>query len=303
MEKKKYSFRKPGDTYFSFKETKGDLEIFKNTVMYEKEAEGGGVTGASSEMLLFKLDKEIYEALKNWIPRKESKIDYKDRCYIDKRRILRQLSVKDEIENYVDIVADDVYDSLRQNFIFTVNEKDREFIKNIIDIEDIYFWQQIRTLLIDGFLCYEIIFAKEKPFALNPIDPTTLIVSPTEDGKVEWIQYPDNDKLKRVLFNDQIIYMSYSYGNDYFHTSYVEQLKESYERLKVAESSLFYNASGPKLTIKDVKWLSKCLDRASRIPEMKLNYGESDDPRYNHFIRRIVNIFKKDMLEKILKLK
>lgn len=314
MEKKEnYQLKKAGDTHLSFREKEGSLEIIQNTVQYEKWSKKGGVEGATSEKILLTLNRDVYEALKNWInvSKKDKQIDYRDRTYLDKRKTLRQLSVKDEIKNYIDIVSDDVWDRIK---IFNVGRYD--FIKSIIDLDDINFYSTIKTLLIDGFLAYEIIYNEEqnKITGLNPIDPISLIVKPDpdNDNKFSWIQYPDNDSMRRVLTNDQIIYFSYSRGAEYYHISYVEELKESYEKFKMAESAHLYVtvATGAKgdMDLDSVKWLEKNMNRTSKIPNDKLSfevyqYIEKSNDKYEKFLTRISDIFKIKMFDKLLDIK
>lgn len=309
MEKKSYSLRKPGDTYIIFKEVKGDLEIFRNTVMYEKESENGGVGGASSEKLLLHIDSEIYESLKNWIDSnniKPKKIDYQDRTYLDKRKILRQLSIKDEIDDCLDIVTDEVFDCIMYNFRHSAYRSIKERVG--IDIDDLTFWHYIRTLLVDGFLAFEVIFKDNKPIDLKPIDPLTMIAQHDPQTKnMFWIQFPDQPEMKRILTNDQIIYIGYSKNVSEYHISYVEELKESYERLKMIESSVFFPTVDPSMrpNIEAVRWLHDAFQNVSRIPKLRpVQYkvgelAESDVFRYNKFIRRIVKIFDTEFFDKI----
>jgi hypothetical protein len=313
MEKKNYSLRKPGDTYISFKEVKGDLKIFRNTVMYEKELENGGVAGESSEKLLLHIDSEIYEPLKNWISSKNlkpKKIDYQDRTYLDKRKILRQLSIKDEIDDCLDIVTDEVFDCIMYNFRHSVYRSIKDRIG--IDVDDLTFWHYIRTLLVDGFLSFEVIFKDDKPIDLKPIDPCSLVpVFRSSEGErkndFDWVQFPDQPVMKRVLTKDQIIYIGYSKNVSEYHISYVEELKESYERLKMIESSVFFPTVDPSMrpNIEAVRWLYEAFQNVSRIPKLRpVQYkvgecAESDVIRYNKFIERIVKIFDTEFFDKI----
>jgi len=244
-------------------------------------------------------------------PPKGKKIDYKDRTYFDKRRILRQLSIKDEISNFLDIVTDDVYHNLFSIIFDDFSKILERLIGYRMDLSEIDFWHHIRTLLVDGYLSYEIIFNEEnKPISLNLIDPLQMITKLDPDtNKLYWVQYPDDPKRKRILTNDQIIYLSYSPNITDFHISYVEQLKESYEKLKMAESALLYDRIGTrtnlKIDIKSVKWLNKCMIKVSKIPSSKLENEidhKTDDKNYNRFIYRICDTFKKDMFTKLAKL-
>lgn len=315
MEKRSYSLRRPGDTYLSFREKDGALEVIQNTVQYERESKNGGVEGAATENVLLTLNRDVYDSLKNWlnVPRKENKqIDYRDKTYSEKRRILRQLSIKDEIRNFLDIITDEVHTCIMYDFRNRPYKSIKEQIG--IDIDDLTFWHYIRTLLIDGFLSFEIIYdSKQKNILdLNPVDPLSMIAEMDQQTrKMYWIQYPDIPTKKRILTDDQIIYMSYSNNISESHTSYVEELKESYERLKMVESAVFFPQTlqnGTHVDLMSAKWLSECLNNISRIPKSQVSLEWSDPKndnfvRYNNFIKRIVRIFQCQLFDKINKIK
>jgi hypothetical protein len=242
---------------------------------------------------------ELFINGKKSVIESKKSIDYKDRSYIDKRRILRQLSIKDEIDCFLDIVTDDIVDNLKHY----PNIKE---VKNTIDIESVDFWNNVRNFLIDGYLAYEIIFDdKSKPIALNQLDPVSLVVK-MEGNKKVWIQYPEDQFKKRILNDSQIIYLMYSDNSS--KTSYVEELKESYERLKIAENHLFFPKDDPgkidlRINNDSIKLLSECLNRVSRIPDLMINHGvKSENLRYQRFINKLVSIFIEKMFNKLIEL-
>ncbi len=240
------------------------------------------------------------------IAKKEYKVDYKDKMYVEKRKILRQLSIKDEIRNCLDVVTDEIFDCIMYNFRNCAYKSIKDRIG--IEMNDLHFWHYIRTFLVDGFLAFEIIFDGDKPIDLHPVDPSTLV--PQYDPKTNnmfWIQNPDKESVKRILTNKQIIYLGYSGNATELHTSYVEELKESYERLKMAESSVFFPSVDPSMRppIEAVRWLYEAFENISRIPKLRpVQYkvgecSESDVLRYNKFIGRIVKIFDTEFFDKI----
>ena len=316
----------------------GSLSIYKNYYTKDGLEKSAGYPTADE----IHLDSESVEILKNFLyenssteklyggksvsnhnpyglgvatENQDKKIDYRDKCYPDKRKILRQLSLKDEIRNFLDIVTDEVFDKIMYKGGSCAYESIKDRIG--IDMSDIDFWHYIRTLLIDGFLSFEVIFDnKSKPIDLKQLDPLSLLcqVDPQTNNKF-WIQYPDNDIKKRILTDKQIIYLSYSANSDYI-TSYVEELKESYERLKMIESAVFFPPKGtqfqfPSMNVLSVEWLYKSFVNISRIPSSMLSYedwsprpgDERCDKRYNKFINRIYNVFVSEMFDKILELK
>ena len=114
---------------------------------------------------------------------------------------------------------------------------------------------------------------------------------------------------KRILFDDQIIYMSYSLEEGV--TSYVEELKESYEQMKRLENELMIsrcNLPGDplknmdrKVTFKELKRADKKLRFVSKVPKSIIENEEtnSNDVRYNKFINKISDIFTKQLFSKL----
>jgi hypothetical protein len=114
------------------------------------------LSGFEDSGRFYLLTPEATEELKKWLNQTEKKeISYQDRTYLDKRRILRQLSIKDEIRFYLDIVTDHIYDFIIQSY-YTHDS----YYNNILDNTHLY--QSIKTLLIEGFLAFEIIYDTQK---------------------------------------------------------------------------------------------------------------------------------------------
>jgi hypothetical protein len=249
------------------------------------------------------LNEKGVQALKDWLNEepKYKQIDYKDRSYIDKRRILRQLSIKDEISNFLDILTDEIYGNINSSITY------KSKIRKIIDIESTIFYHYIKRFLVDGYLTFELIYKDSKLIGTNLLDPSTLLYQ-EKDGETFWIQHNNIESMKRVLFTNQVIYLSYSDKSEYYFTSYIEQLKESYEKFKMAESQFIFKGTvggiRNDMNIKTVKWLEKNMNRVSMIPESLIKYGEKPvniNIKYNSFVNRIAKIFKEELLEKINK--
>lgn len=305
--------------------TLGDLKVVRSDYgleFYTKDYENREdpldghfwLNESSVVTLKYWLNEEDKSTPPHWSKKENKQIDYKDRCYLDKRKILRQLSLKDEIRNFLDIITDEVHTCIMyggENFLNSKNSPYKSIKERIgIEIEDLTLWHYIRMLLIDGFIAFEIIYDEKQTrvIDLKLIDPTTIIVEIDQHSRKKyWVQYPDIPSMKRILTDDQIIYISYSNNNiSDFHTSYVEELKESYERLKMVESAAFFPKAGvPNVDIMSVKWLSECLNTVSRIPKSQVTIeswidNKNDNiTRYNNFIKRIVNIFKTHLFDKI----
>jgi len=187
-------------------------------------------------------------------------IAYLDRTYLDKRKILRQYSIKDEIKDFLTQIADEciIYDDnnrfcfvkdLPDQYEQTIKQKYQEVFTKLINTfnfnEGQIAWQYLKNLLIDGYISYEIIYDdKQKNIIdLAPLDPLTLIVATDPNtNTMIWIQHPDNPQMRKILLDAQIIYISYSNNNEFGETSYVENLIRPYNQLKMIEQArLLYN--------------------------------------------------------------
>ena len=187
-------------------------------------------------------------------------IAYLDRRYLDKRKILHQYAIKEEIKDYVTRIAEEAINYDEDNYFCTVTDlpdnydqsirvKYQENFKKIYNSfnfnDGLTAWNYMKTFLIDGFLAFEIVYDDDQKtiIELNLLDPLTLIVAAEPGtGTVVWIQNPDVPQLRRVLLDANIIYISYSNNLDYDETSYVEGLIKPYNQLKLLEfTKLMYN--------------------------------------------------------------
>ena len=193
-------------------------------------------------------------------------IAYLDRTYLDKRKILRQYSIKDEIKDFITQICDEciIYDEnnkfcyvkdLPDTFDQTIRQKYQETFNKIMNefnfIDGVVAWNYLRNLIIDGYIAFEIIYddRQKNIIDLAPLDPMTLIVAtdPMSNTMI-WIQFPDNPQLRRILLDSQIVYISYSNNNEYGDTSYVENLIRPYNQLKMLEQAkLLYNINQASL--------------------------------------------------------
>ena len=102
-------------------------------------------------------------------------IAYLDRSYFDKRKILRQYSIKDEIRDFLNQIADEtvIYDDankfcfskdLPEEFDDVIRKKVHENFDRLYNCfgfnDGIKAWYILRDLLIDGFIAYEIVYDK-----------------------------------------------------------------------------------------------------------------------------------------------
>lgn len=190
----------------------------------------------------------------------QKSIAYLDRKYLDKRKILRQYSIKEEIKDFITRISDEtiIYNDdnyfckiidLPESYDQTIRDKYQENFRKIYNSfgfnDGVKAWNFLKHFLIDGFMAFEIVYDdKEKNVIdLNLLDPLTLIIA-TEPGSstLIWIQNPDVPQLRRVLLDTNIIYLSYSNNMEYDETSYVEGLIKPYNEVKLLEQTkLMYN--------------------------------------------------------------
>ena len=246
------------------------------------------------------------DELKNWLSGYKE-IPYRDRTYLDKRKLLRQLSIKDEIRNYVNIMTDKILEKLKRAVS----------LPNYIDEIEMYHY--IKTLLVDGFLAFEVIFDSNQKniIGLKIIDVCSLTpVSRSSTGEIkndfDWIQYQDNEKMKRVLSHDQVIYISYS---DSEPISYVEELKTSYEKVITLENELMASRMnlpgdvskklGGEIAFKQLKRADKNLKFVSKIPKSILENEEteSNDVRYNNFVKKMYEKLHLELFDILIDIK
>lgn len=187
-------------------------------------------------------------------------VAYLDRAYLDKRKILQQYSIKDEIRGFITEIADEtiVYDEknyfcrsldLPSDFDDVIRQRVHENFKKLYAAfgfdDGIKAWNTLKDLLINGYIAFEIVYDRKQKNIIDivKLDPVTLVpASDPESGTLVWVQYPDDPRLRRLLLDAQIIYISYSNNQEYTETSYVEPLIRPYNQLKLLEQTkLIYN--------------------------------------------------------------
>ncbi len=181
-------------------------------------------------------------------------IPYLDRSYADKRRILREYSIKDEIRDFVSSVADEsiIFNDekdfcspkpLSNDFSQDVRDKYQEYFEIIYNKfgfnDNITAWNMMKDFLIDGYVALEIVWDDKKKNIIyfNRLRPETLVPAYEPAIGNLWIQFPEDPQLRRIFLDSQIVFISYSTQNDYSETSYVEGLIKPYNQLKILEQT------------------------------------------------------------------
>ena len=268
---------------------KYDDMIIRNTVGVGINEDPYAVKGA--DMYSFFSQRAISQVLNS------KSIPYLDRAYSDKRRILREYSIKDEIRDFVSRVADEtiIYNDerdfcmpkpLSNDYPQDVRDKYQEYFEKIYRAygfgDGITAWNLMKDFLIDGYVALEMVWDDKKKNIIhfNRLRPETLVPGYEPAIGNLWIQYPEDPQLRRIFLDSQIVFISYSTQNDYSETSYVEGLIKPYNQLKIIEQTrIMFNVVNAmvyqKFTV-PVKGLSR--QRAEeQIGQLIADYSEEID--------------------------
>lgn len=206
----------------------------------------------------------LYQGWDNsWTPKKEEDKSYSEKTLIEKVRVLRKMATQPELEDILDILANEciVYDN-DESYVATpfmdtaliqeLNEKSAEEIRRCVDTSfyKLYMlldlkrnaWSLFKRWLIDGVLAFEIVYDDlEHPksiIGIIPIDPTIITRKVDQDGTEKWIMFKDMVGLERTLLSSQIIYVKYSERDDGVdRQSYLERLIRPFNIYRIIEQA------------------------------------------------------------------
>ena len=206
----------------------------------------------------------LYQGWDNsWTPKKEEDKSYSEKALIEKVRVLRKMATQPELEDILDILANEciVYNN-DESYIATpfmdtaliqeLNEKSAEEIRRCVDTSfyKLYMlldfkrnaWSLFKRWLIDGVLAFEIVYDDlEHPksiIGIIPIDPTIITRKVDQDGTEKWIMFKDMVGLERTLLSSQIIYVKYSERDDGVdRQSYLERLIRPFNIYRIIEQA------------------------------------------------------------------
>ena len=182
-----------------------------------------------------------------------------EESYQKKKEQLRKFALQDEIEEILDIICEEsiVFDAGNKFADIKLNYKVDQKILDELNIEynKLYnyfgFYDAIqasdyfRKWLIDGFLAFEIVYNEQQSEIIGfvEIDPATLTpgLNPETNEKIWFV----NQRVgaggqitqDRVLYDSQIIYISYSKSDMTSRISYVERLIRSFNILRTMEAT------------------------------------------------------------------
>ena len=218
-------------------------------------------------------------------------IAFFDRDYKIRRQYLRNFGQQGEINNVVEMIADESIVPDSQNYFLRLDlkplkshlKKSKESDAVINGLNEAFnrvyqmygwsdshdAWSYMKKFLIDGFLAFEILFSYEKTddetivrakdiIGFKELDPTTLqpdIVHDEVSGQdiKIWWQYKDDPERERQIPDAHLIYISWQHGNFDGRISYLEGLTRTFNMLRQLENSrIIWNIQNAQKRIKIV---------------------------------------------------
>ena len=208
------------------------------------------------------LQQNLYGSwLNNWKIKPDEEKTFSEKTFDQKRQILRQMAIQPELEDILDVMANEsiVYDDeeayictpyLDNGLIQDLNEKNAEEIDKCINASfyKLYLlldwknraWDIYKRYLIEGVLAYEIVYDNlEYPKSIINIidlDPATL-TKDVKDGITYWIQFKGVTGRERVLLDAQVIYIKYEDSGVSTRQSYLERLIRPFNIYRIVEQA------------------------------------------------------------------
>lgn len=197
----------------------------------------------------------------NWKVKPEEEKGFAQKSLTQKRDILRKMAMQPELEDILDIMANEsiVYDDdlayICQPFLDTaliqeLNEKSADEIRAAVEsaFYKIYMllnwknsaWDDYKRYLVDGVIAYEIVYDNlEHPKAVIGIidlDPATL-TKVVKEGITYWVQFKDIIGRERTLLDSQVIYIKYEDSGVSTRQSYLERLIRPFNLYRIVEQA------------------------------------------------------------------
>jgi len=197
----------------------------------------------------------------NWKVKGEEEKGFAQKSLTQKRDILRKMAMQPELEDILDIMANEsiVYDDdlayICQPFLDTaliqeLNEKSADEIRAAVEsaFYKIYMllnwkqnaWDDYKRYLVDGVMAYEIVYDNlEHPKAIIGIidlDPATL-TKVVKEGITYWVQFKDILGRERTLLDSQVIYIKYEDSGVSTRQSYLERLIRPFNLYRIVEQA------------------------------------------------------------------
>lgn len=179
--------------------------------------------------------------------------------YQKKKEQLRRFALQDEVEEILDIVCEEaiVFDGANkfanlklnykadQNIIDEFTEEYNKLYNYFGFYDTVQATDYFRKWLIDGFLAFEIVYNQDQTEIIGfvELDPAALTpgIDPTTNEKIWFVNQRiginGQTTQDRILFDSQIIYLSYAKADTVSRISYVERLIRSFNILRTMEAT------------------------------------------------------------------
>lgn len=223
-----------------------------------------------------------------------------DKDYPARREFLRKFALNSEIDFMVTTLADEaiVYDETNYfAYPSMMNMDTKDEIKESINnefkkiynylgfVDDITAWQYFKQFLVDGVFALEIIFDEKGENVIGFKELDAAFLKPdvrNENGilKKVWYLYPDRPALTRMLYDTQVIYISYAKGNLPSRVSYTENLVRSFNILRIVENA-------------QVMWM---LMNATWRVKMVVPIGSKSPQKAKETLAELMAIYKEDII-------
>lgn len=223
-----------------------------------------------------------------------------DKDYPSRRDFLRKFALNSEIDYMITTVADEaiVYDDtnyfaypamlnldIKDEIKESMNNEFKKIYNYFGFVNDITGWQYFRQFLIDGTLAFEIIFdiKGENVIGFKELDAAFLKPDILNEGgvlKKVWYLYPDRPALTRMLYDTQVVYISYAKGNLPSRISYVENLVRSFNLLRIVENA-------------QVMWM--LMNSTWRV-KMVVPIGAKSPQKAKETLAELMAIYKEDII-------
>ena len=253
-----YSYKKPGKIATILN------TLSKYGMSYDDQVYKNMKAIPADKLLQPKDDNMILQSMysnMNWKVKPEEEKSFNEKTLEQKRDILRKLAAQPEIEDILDVMADEciVYDDeevyickpyIDNAVIQDLNENSLSEIRSAVDT--IFYrmyllcnwrnnaWNSFRRWLVDGDVSYEIIYDDvENPkniIGIVDIDPATL-TRVVENGVTYWVQFKDVMGRERKLLDAQVIYIKYEDSGVVERQSYLERLIRPFNVYRIVEQA------------------------------------------------------------------
>lgn len=214
-------------------------------------------------------DYSTFQTYRN-MPGQNDYIAIFDQQYIGRRQYLRNFALNGEIDFVLETIANEAIVLDDMNYFaypdtksLKARLKDNKDGKQVIDDLNAAFrrvyaawkfnegcdaWHWLKRFLIDGFLCFEILYKTDEKsgnatdiIGFAEIDPTVIkpeIEYDSNGNEVKvWYMYKGDAKKERRLLDANVIYISWAKNNFISRLSYVERLIRPYNMLHTIECS------------------------------------------------------------------